>query len=453
MLPVCFGITSASRTKRRLVTTLKVDLGYRAREQFRPFHRRRQRWACIVAHRRAGKTVACVMDLIDAALRCEKPNGRFAYVAPFYAQAKDVAWGYVRQYVASIPGVDINESELRADLPNGARIRLYGADNYDRMRGIYLDGVILDEVADMDPRAWSEVIRPALSDRQGWAVFIGTPKGPNSFYELWQKAQTEPDWFTLMLKASETGIVPEHELAALRMSMSIDEYKQELECSFEAAIKGAYYAAELERAKDAGRIARVAVDRFTEVHTSWDLGIRDQTAIWLIQRVGSEVRLVDYYECSGVGLDHYAGWLRVWAERHGVRFGTHYLPHDVQAQELGTGRSRLATLDALGIRNVMVVPQHAVLDGINAVRRMLDRVWIDEERCARGLRCLSLYRSDIDLKTGAFKPRPVHDEFSHGADALRYFAAAYDDKGRPRKTAWDAYGFDKREKSAGWMSA
>jgi phage terminase large subunit len=434
------------------VPTETIDLGYRARSQFVGFHRRSQRWACIVAHRRAGKTVACVMDLIDAALSTTKPNARFAYVAPLFVQAKDVAWGYVKQFSAMVPGVKLNESELYVEYPNGARVRLYGADNYDRMRGIYLDGLVNDEYGDQDPRAWSEVLRPALADRQGWATFIGTPKGPNGFYDLWQTAQHSDEWFTLMLKASETDIIPAGELAALRSSMTADEYKQELECSFEAAVKGAYYASEMEAMKTDGRICRIPIDKYVEVDTSWDLGMRDQTAIWFVQRVGAEVRLVDYYEASGVGLDHYAGYLRDWASKHGARYGTHYLPHDVQAQELGTGRSRLATLDSLGVGSTYVVAIHAVLDGINSVRRMLPKVWIDETRCARGLRCLTMYRSDIDEKTGAFKPRPVHDEFSHGADALRYFAAAYDDRARGKSKPTDRYRSTKGRETS-WMAA
>jgi phage terminase large subunit len=429
-----------------------IVIPYRPRDAFAAFHNRTHRWGIIVAHRRAGKTVACVNDLIRRALECGKREARFAYVAPFYAQAKDVAWGYLKRFVAALPGVAINESELWVELPNGARIRLYGADNYDRMRGIYLDGVILDEVADMDPRAWSEVLRPALADRKGWAVFIGTPKGPNSFYDIWQAAQSDDEWFALLLKASETGILPPDELAALKASMTADEFKQELECSFEAAVKGAYYAAEMEAMKTDGRICRIPIDKYAEVDTSWDLGMRDQTAIWFVQRVGAEVRLVDYYEASGVGLDHYASYLREWRERHGVRFGAHYLPHDVQAQELGTGRSRLSTLDSLGIGACHVVPLHAVLDGINSVRRLLPKVWIDETRCARGLRCLTMYRSDIDEKTGAFKPRPVHDEFSHGADALRYFAAAYDDRARGKSKPGDRYRGTSR-RGTSWMAA
>jgi phage terminase large subunit len=394
------------------------------------------------------------MDLIDAAISCEKPAGRFAYVAPYLNQAKDVAWGYLKQFTAPVENVEANESDLWVKFPhNGARVRIYGADNYERIRGIYLDGVILDEYADMDPRAWTQVIRPALSDRAGWATFIGTPKGPNAFYDLWQTAQRSPEWFTMLLKASETGILGAEELTDLKASMTPDEYKQEFECSFDAAVKGAYYAQEIEDMRSEGRICRVPVDKYAEVHTSWDLGMRDQTAIWFVQRVGQEVRLVDYYEASGVGLDHYAQRLRDWQSAHGTRYGTHYLPHDVKVQELGTGRSRFATLDALGVDGIDVVPLHAVLDGVNSVRRMLPRTWIDEEKCARGLRCLQMARSDIDEKTGAWKSRPVHDEFLHGADALRYFAAVYDDRAAKSGAREPRYKFKSNTRSTSWMTA
>jgi phage terminase large subunit len=145
----------------------QVLIPYTPRPQFLPYHNRTERWAWIVAHRRFGKTVGCINELVKGALVCTKPDPRFAYIAPLYTQAKDVAWGYLKHFTAGIPGVTAHESELRVDLPNGGRVRLYGAENYDRMRGIYLDGAILDEYGDMDPRVWPEVIRPALSDRQG----------------------------------------------------------------------------------------------------------------------------------------------------------------------------------------------------------------------------------------------------------------------------------------------
>ena len=186
----------------------RVVIPYSPREHFKPFHNRDERFACIVAHRRAGKTVACINELIKGAITLKQKDPRFAYIAPQYNQAKDVAWNYLKEYTAPVPNVQWNESELRVDMPNGGRIRLYGAENYDRLRGLYLDGVILDEYATMDPRIW-EVVRPALSDRQGWCVWIGTPAGHNAFYDVWQKAQEHKDYFALMLKASETGIIPE----------------------------------------------------------------------------------------------------------------------------------------------------------------------------------------------------------------------------------------------------
>ena len=213
-----------------------LELPYTPRRVFEPLHGMKQRFGCIVAHRRAGKTVATIRQLERASLLCERPNPRFAYIAPLYKQAKDVAWTYLKQGAGPILkyGAQINETELRVDYPNGGRVRLYGGDNPDSLRGIYLDGVVLDESADMDPALWSEVIRPALADRQGWAMFIGTPKGRNAFYHQWRNALSQPDeWLTLMLKASETGLVKPEELEAAGRVMSPSQYAREFECSFE----------------------------------------------------------------------------------------------------------------------------------------------------------------------------------------------------------------------------
>ena len=399
----------------------RINLGYQPREQFIPFHQRKERWACIVAHRRAGKTVACIADLVDAALRDESGNGRFAYVAPLYAQAKDIAWAYLKDYAARIPGTSINESELRADFPNGARIRLYGADNYDRMRGLYFDGVVLDEPADMPVNAWPMVIRPALSDRKGWAVFIGTPKGHNGFYDTYVEAKDSPDWFCALHKASDTGIIDEDELATALKIMGQDRYDQEFECSFEAAIQGAYYATEMRAVMDEGRICHVPHEPSVGVVTAWDLGVGDSTAIWFMQEVGQERRIIDYYESSGVGLDHYANVLQ---ERR-YNYVDHVLPHDAQVRELGSGKSRIETLDALGVRPVTIAPQLRVDDGIQAVRSFLARCWFDEEKCHRGIEALKQYRRDFDEKGKTWRARPLHDWTSHPADAFRYLAIGY----------------------------
>src|SRR3989442_10721242 len=193
----------------------RIPIRYRPRLQFIPFHCRRERFSCIVTHRRAGKTVACIHDLQRAATGCDKLRPRFAYLSPFLKQSKAVAWDYLRAAMAPLRaiGASAHDTELRVDYPNGGQVRLYGADNPDALRGIYLDGIVLDEFADMDPRVWSEIIRPALADRQGWAVFIGTPKGRNAFFELWRRSQSEQNWFSPILKASETGPIPESELA------------------------------------------------------------------------------------------------------------------------------------------------------------------------------------------------------------------------------------------------
>jgi len=216
------------------VTETVIRLPYTPRKEFEPFHNRTQRFAAMVCHRRAGKTVALVNELIKGAATCPLPNPRFAYIAPLYKQAKEIAWTYLKQGVAPLLkyGATINESELRVDLPNGGRVKLYGADNPDALRGIYLDGVGLDEPAQIDPTMWPEILRPALSDRIGWAVFVGTPKGRNAFYEIWRNASKAPDWFTLMLKASETGLLVESELQAAREVMTEQQYRQEFECSF-----------------------------------------------------------------------------------------------------------------------------------------------------------------------------------------------------------------------------
>ena len=250
------------------------DCGYRPRAQFVPFHRRTQRFACLVCHRRAGKTVASINELQEGAHRCRLVRPRFAYIAPFLKQAKTVAWDYLRAAVAPLRpgGAGTHETELRADYHNSGQVRLYGADNPDALRGIYLDGVVLDEYADMDPRMWTEVIRPALADRQGWAVFIGTPKGRNAFFELWRRSQTDSDWFSLMLKASETGLIAESELALARRELSEEQYAQEFECSFDAAIIGAYYGKLMAQAEREKRIAGVPYDPAALVWTSWDLG-------------------------------------------------------------------------------------------------------------------------------------------------------------------------------------
>ena len=398
---------------------------YRARAQFVGFHDRLQRFACIVTHRRAGKTVACIHDLQRAAIASQRMRPRLAYLSPFLKQSKAVAWDYLRAAMAPLRaiGARVHESELRVDYANGGQVRLYGADNPDALRGIYLDGVVLDEYADMDPRLWSEVVRPALADRKGWAVFIGTPKGRNALFETWTRAAADPqNWYALMLKASETGIIAQDELDLARRELSEEQYAQEFECSFDAATVGAYYGKLIADAERDKRVAGVRHEPSALVWTAWDLGIRDSTAIWFAQTVGRQVRVIDYYEATGVDLGHY---VRELASRP-YDYGGHIVPHDAQAKELGTGKSRLEVMQSLGLKNLTVAPQHRIEDGINAVRVFLPKCWFDAQKCARGIEALKLYRSDYDAKLQVLRPRPVHDWTSHAADAFRYLALTLD---------------------------
>ena len=399
------------------MATVDLVSPYEVREQFKPLHARNTRWFIGVAHRRAGKTVADINELVIGATKCRLSNPRFAYVAPQLNQAKDIAWVYLKEYTAFLRP-KINESELWVELPGGARIRIYGADNPDRLRGIYLDGVVLDEFGDMDPTIWTQVIRPALSDRKGWACFIGTPKGKNTFHRLWTEAEGDPDWTRLMLKASETRLLDDKELADARRMMSEDEYAQEYECSFEAAVKGAYYGKEMNDAEE--RICGVPYDPRLPVHTAWDLGVADSTVIWFVQVAGREVRFIDCLKGEGVGLDWYAKRL---FERDYV-WGNHYLPHDVEVRELGTGKSRKEVLAGLGIK-ATVCPNIPIADGIQAVRMMLPTAWFDKDRCKVGIEALRMYRREYDEKRQEFRVSPLHDWTSHYADAMRYFAVGH----------------------------
>lgn len=415
----------------------EVIIPYFARPQWLGFHQSKARWRVAVAHRRAGKTVAFVNEAIRGALICTLPNPRFGYIAPLLSQAKSVAWDYVKHYCSPIPNVKFNEAELRADFPNGGRVRLFGADNFDSLRGMYFDGVILDEFGDMDPRAWTEVIRPQLSDRDGWAAFAGTPRGKNKFYDLRNDAKSGLEgWALWELKASESKILSDKELASARNSMDEAAYLREYECSFDAAIEGAYYGSEMQDAEASKRICRLPIEPMVKIDTAWDLGIDDATAIWFIQDIGQERRIIDYLEVSGEGLPQIVKRL----EEKKYRYGRHILPHDVEVKELGSGKSRRQTLEGLGLANISIIPAMEVADGINAVRLTLAKCWFDIDRCARGIEALKQYRREWDGKRQTWRERPYHDWSSHAADAFRYLALATKPPKTERRLEIQAFG-------------
>lgn len=397
-----------------------IEIPYKPRPLQRAIHDGldAHRFGVVVCHRRFGKSVLAVNHLQKGAVTCRKQRPRFAYIGPTYRQAKATVWDYMKYYARPIPGVKFNESELRVDYPNGGQVRIYGGDDPDSLRGLYLDGVVPDEYGLHQADIFSTVLRPALSDREGWALFLGTPNGRNQFHQIHQYAKAQADWFSAVYKASETGILSAQELAAARSVMTKDEYAQEFECSFEASVKGAIYANELQMARDAGRVGTVPYDPVLPVDTDWDLGIGDSTAIWFSQSLRSgEVRCIDYYEASGEGLPHY----RQILQDKGYTYGNHWAPHDIQVRELGSGRSRIETAASLGI-TFRICPNIALEDGIHAARMLLPRCWFDAVKCKPGLETLQHYKRDYNTRLNEFRATPVHDWAEHGASAFRYLA-------------------------------
>ena len=465
-------LSSAKALAKQLDSTAVVELpsdedfnaaiGYEPRELQAELDSRDRRFNVNVLHRRFGKTVREVAKLMRMAVDCPHVDGRYAYFAPTYAAAEDIAWLYLSRFHTALmescgrdPEPLQNMSRLAVHVPtrNGgmARIRLYGLDSpKQRIRGLYLDGAVFDEFAWIPWSAWTQQVRPMLADtgrsgndasgrRNQWADFIFTPFGRNHAHKLYQRAKLfgagEPvrvenpmtgltedtfseEWQASLYKASETNLLTRAELASMLADMGRSKYEQELECSFDAAVEGAIFAKELDELRQRGRIQHMPVNPLLPVNTAWDLGFDDATAIWFFQQRGEEVRLVDYYEVSGASLPHIASAL---AERN-YRYGYHLLPHDVANHEMGTGKSRRSILRELGVR-VTTVPRVAVKnDAIAAAQALLPRGRFAENETIEGVDRLALYRREYDEKNQVFRAKPVHDWASHGADAFETLA-------------------------------
>jgi len=446
-----------------------IQTGYAPRPLQAEIHRSLKRYSVLVCHRRFGKTVLCINELIDKALRCNKKLGRFGYLAPTFKAAKDIAWVYLKQYTADIPGVQYweNTAEVRF-AHNGAIIRVYGVgDDPDALRGLYWDGIVLDEYALMPSRVWTEVLRPGLIDRKGWAIFIGTPMGRNSFCEYFEGATLgwlengdrvhDPEWFGAVYRASETGVLDEPDLIAARRQMSKDEYDQEFECSFEAAIPGAYYGVLMREALDDGRIRSVKHDTALKVDTWWDLGHSDATAIWFVQHAFNEIHAIDYYEASGQTLEHYAAMLQERAKEHKYVYGRHIWPHDGGHKTLASGGRALSEMFGdLGF-SVEVQPRTDIQVGITRTRQIIPRCWFDANKCNFGIEALRSYRKEEEEKRGLgtakhFRPTPLHDWSSHGADAFRTGAMAYHDYNEAKIKPRDRYARSTTRRGSAWAA-
>lgn len=395
----------------------RIIIPYRPREAFRPYHASSSRMALTVAHRRAGKTVARINKAVRKAVECELPNPRFGYLAPFYVQAKDIAWLYLKHYTAPFieHGLKVNESELSVTLPhNGAIVKLYGAENAERMRGLYFDGIIPDEAQGIPKKVLTSIILPCLADRKGWLDVSGTPKGwENLLGELVIMARQDPEWFLQILKASDTGIIPEDELTRLRALMPENEYAQEFECDFDAAITGAVYGKWVAEAEFEGRFKDDVADKTQKVHTAWDLGFDDSTAIWFWQIVGKEIRLIDYYENNGQDIKHYCEYLATKP----YSYGKHYVPHDA-AQKLLAAGGRSIVQQAFGMGFKMyVVGATSQQNQIEAARLVLKQCWFGKGT-SEGVAALKQYQFEFDEDKQTYRSKPRHDWASHGSDAF-----------------------------------
>lgn len=372
--------------------------------------------------RRAGKDVCGFNLCLRAALRVVSV---YYYVFPTYSQAKKVIWDSMTNdgarfldYIPSELILSTNSQEMKIRLTNGSLIQLVGSDNYDSLMGTNPRGCVFSEYALQDPRAY-QYIRPILTANYGWALFLSTPRGKNHLWELYNIAQQSPEWFCLKLTIEDTNHIPLWEIEKERAEgiMSEDLIQQEYYTSFTMGVEGSYYAKYLDRMRVKAQIGAVPWEAGFKVHTCWDLGVRDSTCIIFFQTIGQTIRIIDYYEKNKEGLEHYVKVL----QNKPYSYGRHIAPHDIRVKEFGSGMTRFEKAKQLGI-SFTIAPDVSVVDGIESVRSLLGKVWIDEVACAPLVKALENYRQEYDAKRKVYKDYPLHDWSSHAADAFRYLA-------------------------------
>ena len=402
---------------------MQLSIDYTPRDAFIEFHQRNTRFTAMCCHRRAGKTVACIGDLITRAVYTQKPKAKYAYVGPFRQQAKEIAWEYLKSMSEEVRKGAPRESDLRITLLNGSTITIYGADNPDSLRGLYFDGMVIDEYGDCRPSLWGDVLLPTLLDRRGWAVFIGTMRGKNHFFQTLERARETGSWYHKILKASESRLISDEDLAEARAEMSEAQYAQEMECDPNAAVQGTYYANILAKMEGDGRIGDYGYNPDEMVFVSADLGYTDSTAFWFWQLDSEGPVLIDYEEADSESLEFYFDMLK----NKPYDYAEVYLPHDAKAKSLQTGRSTVEQFLGQGF-NCQVVPKLAVQHGIDAGRLMLPQCRVNRETCYAGVEALRAYRRSFNEKTQQYSNNPHHDWSSNGSDAFRYFALVTDNK-------------------------
>lgn len=402
-------------------------------------------------HRRAGKDDAVLHWTATAA---HERKGVYWHMLPQANQARKAVWDAINPHTGK-KRIDeafplalrssTRSQDMAIEFKCGSMWQLVGSDNFNSLVGSPPIGIVFSEWALADPAAWA-YLSPILEENGGWAVFITTPRGKNHAYRMLQNARGNPDeWFSEVLTVDDTGILSTERYEAIRRDR-IAEFgevfgnamcEQEYRCSFEAAVLGAYFSKEMADAEREGRICDLEIDPDLPVHTAWDLGVDDSTAIWFFQIYADGLNFVDYYESSGVGVDHYAQEL----DARNYLYKRYFVPHDAKVKEWGTGRTRVEAMQKLGM-NPELVPAHSLADGIEAARRTIPRCRFDRKRCERGIDALTQYHAKYDEATRTLAQKPMHDWSSHGADAFRYAAIAWQELRAappPKKSTADVY--------------
>ncbi len=410
-----------ARSTARLPTQ-SIQIDYTPRAHQLAYHNDPARFRVAVKHRRSGKTVAAVNELIRGLLTANTFMPNAAYIAPLRNQAKRIAWPLIMHYCKPLPH-EVNKGDLEVHFPGDRTLYVLGSDNPDVLRGLGLDHVVIDETAQIHPDTWTEVVRPALAERNGRCTFIGTPKGRmNLFHDLYVAAPELDGWSASILRASESGILPDNELRDLRREMRDDnKYEQEFECSFSAAITGAYYGKEMAKAEEEGRIGAWLHDKRLPTVVALDLGWADLTVAWWAQVEGNQVRAIKCKSWRHTTLADVIEDIR----KVGWPIAKFIVPHDIKVHDFQTGVSRRQLLHRLGC-STYVCPRRSVkghdAEGIDAVRDLLPRCVFDREGCRVGVEALVQYRSEYDALSDVQSKTPVHDWASHYADAFRYLA-------------------------------
>lgn len=394
-----------------------------------------------IAHRRWGKD-EIVLGATNQ--RMHQRVGTYWHCLPEYGQARKAIWEAVNAHTGrrrideAFPPetrARTNGQEMFIELKNGSTWQCIGSDRYDATVGAGPVFIAYSEWALANPSAWA-YHRPMLEENGGGAAFITTPRGRNHAKSIYDRfavmAAKNPRYFAEVSNVHHTGALTPEQLdeslneyvALYGADLGQAQFDQEYLCSFNAAIMGAYFAREMVAVRQEGRIDPDLQAIDAPVHTAWDLGVRDDTSIWFFQVVAGQLFILDCYSQSGAGVDHYAEVIATKRAEHGWAAGTDFVPHDARVKEWGSGRTRVETMQQLGL-NPVVVPMATFMDGISAVRRTLPRC-VFHARCEdMGIAALEQYRREWDDERKTFKATDVHDWASHPAAAFRYLSLAW----------------------------